>query len=169
MTEDFDIWWKNYPRKINKAPAQKAYEKAVKKLKVDPTVLLKAVIDFAREEKEKGTQPEFIAHPATWLNQRRWENHEPQGETFTAEDSVAFSEPPTKIHEALLREFGPYIYHNWFDDMEWEQSDMTAGGGTIHYLLLNFPMKFKADYVNKTYGDRICQILPGRIEFVSRA
>jgi DNA-binding MarR family transcriptional regulator len=69
----FDTFWKEYPRKIAKPNALKAY----KQLKVDDK-LLKAILaglakwqETDQWQKDKGR---FIPHPATFLNQRRWED-----------------------------------------------------------------------------------------------
>ena len=76
----FNQFWSAYPKHIAKQSAVKAFEK----LKPDEKLLeamLKA-IEMQREskqwEKDGGA---FIPYPATWLNQRRWEDELPQGET----------------------------------------------------------------------------------------
>ena len=76
----FNQFWTAYPKHIAKQSAVKAFEK----LKPDEKLLeamLKA-IELQKEskqwEKDGGA---FIPYPATWLNQRRWEDEIPQGET----------------------------------------------------------------------------------------
>ena len=76
----FNQFWDAYPKHIAKQSAVKAFEK----LKPDEKLLeamLKA-IEMQREskqwEKDGGA---FIPYPATWLNQRRWEDELPQVET----------------------------------------------------------------------------------------
>ena len=76
----FNQFWTAYPKHIAKQSAVKAFEK----LKPDEKLLeamLKA-IEMQREskqwEKDGGA---FIPYPATWLNQRRWEDELPQVET----------------------------------------------------------------------------------------
>ena len=71
--ESFEIFWKEYPRKIAKQNALKAW------LKLNPDSALAGVIlDAVRRQKNNpgwlkdGGQ--FIPHPATWLNGRRWED-----------------------------------------------------------------------------------------------
>lgn len=69
----FDDFWKAYPRHVNKQAAMKAFEK------VNPDEdLLKTIID-AIEKQKKSEQwskdnGQFIPHPATWLNGKRWED-----------------------------------------------------------------------------------------------
>ena len=76
----FNQFWDSYPKHIAKQSAVKAFEK----LKPDEKLLeamLKA-IELQKEskqwEKDGGA---FIPYPATWLNQRRWEDELPQVET----------------------------------------------------------------------------------------
>ena len=76
----FNRFWTAYPKHIAKQSAVKAFEK----LKPDEKLLeamLKA-IEMQKEskqwEKDGGA---FIPYPATWLNQRRWEDELPQVET----------------------------------------------------------------------------------------
>ena len=79
----FNQFWDAYPKHIAKQSAVKAFEK----LKPDEKLLeamLKA-IEMQKEskqwEKDGGA---FIPYPATWLNQRRWEDELPQVETDNA-------------------------------------------------------------------------------------
>jgi hypothetical protein len=72
-TEDFSIFWEAYPRKTSKATALKSW------LKIRPDAALLDVILAAVEAQSKSPQwvkddGQFIPHPATWLNQRRWED-----------------------------------------------------------------------------------------------
>jgi hypothetical protein len=66
----FDKFWEVYPRKIGKAAALKAFEKASKK--TEPELIIEKVILWVSQ----GILPEmqFIPHPTTWLNQGRWED-----------------------------------------------------------------------------------------------
>jgi hypothetical protein len=69
----FDEFWKVYPRKVAKADAAKAYAKVMKGPSA-PTVeqLLEAVARYAKAQKD----PQYVAHPATWLRQGRWEDEQ---------------------------------------------------------------------------------------------
>ncbi len=75
--DGFDDWWAEYPRKTNKTPALKAYEKAVRE--VGAPKLLEAI-----RKTEWPSEVKFTPHPATWLNQKRWTNlEESSGERFS--------------------------------------------------------------------------------------
>jgi hypothetical protein len=65
---DFEDWWKVYPHKVGKDAAAKAYHKAL--TRTDSQTLLAKAQAFAAEQ--SGKDPQYIAHPATWLNQGRW-------------------------------------------------------------------------------------------------
>ena len=69
----FDIFWDAYPRKVGKFKALKSWER------LKPSYTLTDMIMTALEfhKKQEGWNKEggkFIPHPATWLNQRRWED-----------------------------------------------------------------------------------------------
>lgn len=66
----FELFWKSYPRKIGKGAAKSAFEKAVKK--TDAPRILEVVFDYANKADLPDIQ--FIPHPATWLNQERWDD-----------------------------------------------------------------------------------------------
>ena len=69
----FDRFWEAYPRKEAKQTAKKAFEK----LNPDDGLLqkmLEAVERFKGSAQWKEDGGRFIPHPATWINQRRWED-----------------------------------------------------------------------------------------------
>lgn len=73
MSDDFAIFWEAYPRKTAKTTAWKSWQK------LNPDPALVDVIVAAVEAHKKTSQwlkddGQFIPHPATWLNQRRWED-----------------------------------------------------------------------------------------------
>ena len=75
----FERFWFAYPRHEGKQNAQKAFEK----LNVDDELLTKILTAIDRQKqstqwKENGGQ--YIPHPATWLNGRRWED---ETQTYT--------------------------------------------------------------------------------------
>lgn len=69
----FELFWNEYPRKVAKADARKKFEK----LNPDEellAVMLKAI--SRQKESEQWTKDggQYIPHPSTWINQRRWED-----------------------------------------------------------------------------------------------
>jgi len=68
VCDGFEDFWNATPRKIAKASAQKAYAKALRQ--TDAATLLTAIKRYA--ETRQGQDPQYTAHPATWLNAGRW-------------------------------------------------------------------------------------------------
>lgn len=69
---DFEAWWTLYPRKTAKNDAAKAWKRARGKASWDELRggLERAVAGWKRDK----VDPQFIPHPATWLNGCRWED-----------------------------------------------------------------------------------------------
>jgi uncharacterized protein YdaU (DUF1376 family) len=65
----FDVFWKQYPRKVAKPNALKAWAK----LKVDDIVLKKMLVAISEQGLASRDQ-QYIPHPASWLNGKRWED-----------------------------------------------------------------------------------------------
>ena len=82
--EGFSEFWSAYPRKVGKGEAEKAW------LKLSPPLaLVLESINWQRESREwlkDGGQ--FIPHPGTWLNSRRWEDE--KTEIVRADSALAF-------------------------------------------------------------------------------
>jgi hypothetical protein len=81
--EGFAVFWQAYPRKVSKAQAENAWAK------IAPDECLLRVIVAAVEGSKTSEQwqrdnGQFIPHPATWLNGRRWEDEQPAPITPTA-------------------------------------------------------------------------------------
>lgn len=68
----FELFWKAYPRKTNKAFARKAFFK----LKPDNDMLAKMTRAIEMQKRTVWTDkdPQYIPHPSTWLNGERWED-----------------------------------------------------------------------------------------------
>jgi hypothetical protein len=64
----FDDFWDNFPKKVSKGAAVKAWRSAVKK--ADAETIIDAARIFAASV--SGSDPKFIPYPATWLNGERW-------------------------------------------------------------------------------------------------
>lgn len=69
----FTEFWQAYPRKVGKGAAEKAWAK----LKPDLQTVLSALAWQSRQDGWTKDQGAFIPHPATYLNQRRWEDEKP--------------------------------------------------------------------------------------------
>jgi len=93
---EFDPFWKACPKKVGKGAAEKAFLKAIKS--VSPAVLIAAMTRYAISQ--EGKDETFIVHPATWLNQRRWEDED----TTVVVRPSAFQSPEEIEGQRLARE-----------------------------------------------------------------
>ena len=74
--DDFEKWWQEYPKKKAKKAAFKAWQNAKDKPGLDKLVKAVQIQRKSRDwNKENGR---YIPHPATWLNQGRWEDVQEQ-------------------------------------------------------------------------------------------
>ena len=63
----FEQFWQIYPLKVGKGTASKAWLKAIKR--GSPQMITEGAERYANDPNR---DPEFTAHPATWLNADRW-------------------------------------------------------------------------------------------------
>lgn len=70
MGDAFAEFWRVYPRRVGKRAARAAFERAARRASVD--VILEGARRFAADPNLP--EPRFVPHPATWLNQDRWED-----------------------------------------------------------------------------------------------
>lgn len=68
----FADFWELYPRKIGKGAAEKSWKVAIKR--EDPVVILARLHERVEWWRRARTEKQFIPHPATWLNQKRWDD-----------------------------------------------------------------------------------------------
>ena len=70
---NFEAFWKEYPRKVGKGDARKAFSKTILK-----GVSLETLLEALRKQKRctqwNRDNGRYIPHPSTWLNQERWED-----------------------------------------------------------------------------------------------
>jgi hypothetical protein len=88
LFSSFEVFWKEYPKKIGKGYAKKIF------LKVKPDEeLLKKMIEkiqiFKTTEQWQKDGGQFIPHPATWLNREGWEDEVPQTGVFNPQPGIA--------------------------------------------------------------------------------
>lgn len=84
-SQQFETFWAAYPRKTGKGKAWESFEKydVTDELLGKMLETLEAAKRSAQWRKDGG---QFIPHPSTWLNQRRWEDEIPQ--TATVQPSL---------------------------------------------------------------------------------
>lgn len=72
MIEQFNKFWGEYPRKVAKGNARKAFQKALKLATFEEIMqgLENSKMFWSQNETEK----QYIPHGASWLNGERWED-----------------------------------------------------------------------------------------------
>lgn len=65
-TDDFEEFWKLYPRKIDKSRAFRAWNARLKE-KNEPAVIIQATINYSNYCKVQRTEERFIKHPSTFV------------------------------------------------------------------------------------------------------
>lgn len=83
---DFRAFWAAYPNKKARFRALKVWEHLKPDLPTQKTILL-ALERFKRTSGWTKDGGQFIPHPATWLNQRRWEDEIKEDELNGAQNS----------------------------------------------------------------------------------
>lgn len=102
--ELFAEFWSVYPRKIAKPKALKAFQK----LRPDRELLglmLAALERQKRSDRWKEAEGQFIPYPATWLNDRRWEDQTTVLGTTTARGPENSSFDAQELQDRILRDF----------------------------------------------------------------
>jgi len=76
-----EMIWDLFPRKVGKLQALKSIDKALKTIQSEfdletPQEATEFLMEKIRElaKSSEGVESQFIPHPATWLNQRRWDD-----------------------------------------------------------------------------------------------
>lgn len=95
LFDQFEDWWKHYPRKVAKGDARKAYQKALKKVSHETLVLAAKAFSASVAD----TDPRFICHPATWLNGERWSDETVRHRIAAAEPSNGNGDAKKRLRE----------------------------------------------------------------------
>ena len=99
LERQFNLWWEFYPRKTAKLAARRAYEKAV--AMVGFKILFDGVERFAHDPNKPAAQ--FLPHPATWLNEGRWDDEPYPERVMTAEEKQAHEQAQVELRRAKER------------------------------------------------------------------
>lgn len=73
LAEAFEKLWKLYPNKKGKAPAFKAYKRAIKKGTTNKEIQ-DGIIKYKAEIQKRHTPIDKVAHGSTFFNQERWQD-----------------------------------------------------------------------------------------------
>ena len=69
--DGFAEFWAAYPRRAGRRAAEAAWTRAVARAKVAPAVIVAAAAAYRDDPNREDA---YTAHPATWLNQDRWDD-----------------------------------------------------------------------------------------------
>ncbi len=83
----FAEFWQQYPKKVAKPDALKAWGKIKPSGKLQADLMAGLAIQKASDQWRKNGG-EFIPHPSSWLNKRRWEDETTAAQSADAEDSL---------------------------------------------------------------------------------
>jgi hypothetical protein len=97
--DHFPQFWAAYPRKVGKAAAEKAWGRLAPPLD--------AVLSAIEEYKESGQwrDKQFIPHPATWINQGRWEDEIEKVEPSAPQTKYTATEQASMRAQAVLDKY----------------------------------------------------------------
>ena len=111
---EFESFYSSYPRKVAKPQAKKAWSKN--------KCVLAEVLPALEQHKKTWKDPLYIPHPATWLNQRRWED-----ETIVKQESSVFTKQESPVETIKNNE--------WVDDFwTWLHTDQGRSDIERDYL-----------------------------------
>jgi hypothetical protein len=71
-TNDFEIFWRAYPRKVGKADARRVFDRAIKKTTLER--MLETLSWQRTQDQWLRDGGAYIPHPSTWLHGERWED-----------------------------------------------------------------------------------------------
>lgn len=107
MKPDFETFWKVYPRKVAKGAARKVFAK----INPDEALfdkIIKAVELQSLQDQWRKDKGQFIPHPATWLNQERWDDE--------IDIKINFNRPVRKCCCGCGRTGNNSVGNQWFYD-----------------------------------------------------
>lgn len=76
----FELFWAAYPKKVAKKEALKAFKKAKPNEELF-TKIMEAIAKAKTSRQWQRDHGDYIPNPATWLNQGRWDDEQPEEET----------------------------------------------------------------------------------------
>lgn len=98
--ELFEEFWREYPRKVDRAKALKAFKSAL--TRTDFEQILAGAIAYRNDANR---DPQYTKYPATWLNADSWENEiQPSKDSEAAERARIRREKEREASEAFLAE-----------------------------------------------------------------
>lgn len=173
----FEKFWTAYPRKVGKGAAMKAWGKLVLTEDLDRTILDALSSQIASGLLDLRENMEFCPHPATWLNQRRWEDEVgaiesigPRASPIAVEERTAAIEAYRRVLEERHPDIQEQFRERVIDPLREEISDV-AWDAFIRGLLVvrHDPVTGvltlyhdQAEWVSDHYRDKIGKLLKAK-------
>jgi uncharacterized protein YdaU (DUF1376 family) len=135
---DFETFWAAYPRKVGKDAARRCW---MKKKNLPPVEnVLAAVKKQVRSQEWQRDSGQFIPHPATWINQGRWDDGGMDYQALSGKPQRAASPPAPQgpsveeQREALAQEWfnkqtfasAPLPHKDWPPELKKQYEDYLA-------------------------------------------
>lgn len=110
----FEEFWLMYPKKTGKSEAKKAFIKILSKEQNIFPSIKEGLLRYTNHALP--ADPQFIPYPATWLNQRRWEDE------LVTQDRLVNCINPKNINEVILPNGSIYAkIHCMFENGKWRR------------------------------------------------
>jgi len=106
LTADFEAWWLQYPRRVSKGAARKAYDKARKSATAEELELGAMRYAAVRTSED----PTYTKHPSTWLNNKCWLDEPEHARGNSGASSRSQQQPPRKSWVDIALEGLPQGY-----------------------------------------------------------
>lgn len=87
----FEIWWRAYPRQLNKKKTKDQYLLALKK--TDAAELLRGAESYAKQNRD--TDPQYIKRPDNWLRDECWWDTPPAKARYIINGQIVELDPET--------------------------------------------------------------------------
>lgn len=101
--QGFDSFWSVVPRKTGKDAAEKAYRQKIAAGRATPSEILAGAIRWRDEAKHD--DPQYVPHPATWLNRGGWEDEPRSQQARAGPRGAAPASRPSHL-SVLLKDLG---------------------------------------------------------------
>lgn len=129
--DDFARFWDLYPRKTGKQDAARAFMRATEHTEV--AAIAEGLHNALQVWKTTETPTTFIPHPATWLNQGRWDDEQPlEGMPGAPAPTVtdSYDLPPLPTPPDEVAQAGGKAYTEWAKRTRAEQrAELAAARG----------------------------------------
>jgi hypothetical protein len=111
--EHWQAFWSSYPRKVGEGAARNAWAKAVAAAG-DHAVVIAGATAYAAAV--NGSDPQFIAHPSSWLNAEPWADELPRAQLVDdGPRSSVFTTPAAPPPDVAD---DPALYKQWMADQK---------------------------------------------------